>query len=91
METVSSWRKSSYSGANGGECVEVGTTAHAVLVRGTTNRNGMPSPGLADEYGVSVRVAQAVLAMLAANRYVTQPGNSGPYRIPWQAALSPGA
>jgi hypothetical protein len=40
METVSSWRKSSYSGANGGECVEVGTTADAVLVRDTTNRSG---------------------------------------------------
>ena len=40
METVSGWRKSSYSGANGGECVEVGTTAHAVLVRDTTNRSG---------------------------------------------------
>jgi hypothetical protein len=39
METVSSWRKSSYSGANGGECVEVGTTAYAVLVRDTTNRS----------------------------------------------------
>ena len=39
METVSSWRKSSYSGANGGECVEVGTTADAVLVRDTTNRS----------------------------------------------------
>jgi hypothetical protein len=40
METVSSWRKSSYSGANGGECVEVGATASAVLVRDTTNRTG---------------------------------------------------
>ena len=40
METVSSWRKSSYSGANGGECVEVGTTADAVLVRDTMNRSG---------------------------------------------------
>jgi hypothetical protein len=40
METVSSWRKSSYSGANGGECVEIGTTANVVLVRDTTNRNG---------------------------------------------------
>jgi hypothetical protein len=40
METVSSWRKSSYSGANGGECVEIGTTANVVLVRDTTNRSG---------------------------------------------------
>jgi Domain of unknown function (DUF397) len=38
METVSSWRKSSYSGANGGECVEVATTADTVLVRDSKNR-----------------------------------------------------
>ena len=35
----SSWRKSSYSGDNGGECVEV-AAAGAVLVRDTTDRGG---------------------------------------------------
>jgi len=35
----SNWRKSSYSGSNGGECVEV-ATAVAVLVRDTTDRSG---------------------------------------------------
>lgn len=35
----SNWRKSSYSGSNGGECIEV-ATAGAVLVRDTTDRNG---------------------------------------------------
>jgi hypothetical protein len=35
----SSWRKSSYSGPNGGECVEV-ATAGAVLIRDTANRGG---------------------------------------------------
>ena len=35
----SNWRKSSYSGSNGGECVEV-ATAEGVLVRDTTDRNG---------------------------------------------------
>jgi hypothetical protein len=35
----STWRKSSYSGDNGGECVEV-ATAEAVLVRDTTDRHG---------------------------------------------------
>jgi hypothetical protein len=35
----SNWRKSSYSGSNGGECVEV-ATADAVLVRDTADRNG---------------------------------------------------
>jgi Domain of unknown function (DUF397) len=40
METADSWRKSSYSGANGGECVEVATTADTVLVRDSKNRTG---------------------------------------------------
>ena len=40
METADSWRKSSYSGANGGECVEVATTADAVRVRDTKDRSG---------------------------------------------------
>jgi hypothetical protein len=42
MESVDNamWRKSSYSGGNGGSCVEVGTAARAVLVRDTTNRDG---------------------------------------------------
>jgi hypothetical protein len=48
----------------------------------------LPAPRLASEYGVSVRVAQAAIFMLAANRYVTQPGNSGPYRVSWQDAIS---
>ena len=35
----SNWRKSGYSGDNGGACVEV-ATAQAVLVRDTTDRSG---------------------------------------------------
>lgn len=34
------WRKSSYSGGNGGECVEVADAPGVVLVRDTTNRDG---------------------------------------------------
>jgi Domain of unknown function (DUF397) len=36
------WRKSSYSGGNGGECMEVGAQADArgVLVRDTKDRPG---------------------------------------------------
>jgi hypothetical protein len=37
MESI--WRKSSYSGDNGGECVEV-AAAGAVQVRDTTDRDG---------------------------------------------------
>ena len=35
----SNWRKSSYSGDNGGACVEV-ASADAVLVRDTADRGG---------------------------------------------------
>jgi hypothetical protein len=34
------WRKSSYSGANGGNCVEV-ASACGVMVRDTTDRDGV--------------------------------------------------
>lgn len=34
------WRKSSYSGANGGNCIEVADDARVVLVRDTTDRDG---------------------------------------------------
>ena len=34
------WRKSSYSGNNGGACVEVGNAARGVVVRDTTDRAG---------------------------------------------------
>jgi len=43
MEAVDSatWRKSSFSGGNGGGCVETGVAdAGRVLVRDTTNRDG---------------------------------------------------
>lgn len=36
------WRKSSYSGANGGNCVEVADTADTIIrVRDTTDRGGV--------------------------------------------------
>ena len=35
----SNWRKSSHSGSNGGECVEV-TSTDAVMVRDTSDRTG---------------------------------------------------
>jgi hypothetical protein len=34
------WRKSSYSGGNGGACVETASGRGVVLVRDTTNRDG---------------------------------------------------
>lgn len=34
------WRKATYSGDNGGACVEVASTSDHVMVRDTTNRDG---------------------------------------------------
>jgi hypothetical protein len=34
------WRKSSYSGSSGGNCVEVGDAGRVVLVRDTRDRDG---------------------------------------------------
>jgi hypothetical protein len=34
------WRKSTYSGGNGGDCVETASGNGAVLVRDTTDRDG---------------------------------------------------
>ena len=34
------WRKSTYSGANGGNCLEVASGDGAILVRDTANRDG---------------------------------------------------
>ena len=43
METVDSarWRKSSYSGTNGGSCVEAADMDAYVLVRDTTDQGGV--------------------------------------------------
>ena len=35
------WRKSSYSSANGGSCVEAASGANGILVRDTTDRGGV--------------------------------------------------
>ncbi|MFP3987921.1 DUF397 domain-containing protein [Streptomyces sp. E11-3] len=42
------WFKSSYSGAEGGDCVEVATTPAAVLVRDSKRRTG-PALGVGGE------------------------------------------
>ena len=43
METINSapWRKSSYSGTNGGDCVEAADLDGRILVRDTTDRGGV--------------------------------------------------
>ena len=37
---LTTWRKSTYSGGNGSDCVEVGMTGRVVSVRDTKNRTG---------------------------------------------------
>jgi Domain of unknown function (DUF397) len=43
METINSapWRKSSYSGTNGGSCIEAADLDGSILVRDTTDRGGV--------------------------------------------------
>jgi Domain of unknown function (DUF397) len=37
---MGNWRKSTYSDANGGDCVELASDSGTVMVRDTTNRDG---------------------------------------------------
>lgn len=39
--TVTTWRKSTYSGSNASNCVEVATSATTILIRDTKNRAGV--------------------------------------------------
>jgi Domain of unknown function (DUF397) len=39
--TAVAWRTSSYSGDNGGACIEVGTTGPAIAVRDSKHPNGL--------------------------------------------------
>jgi hypothetical protein len=45
----------------------------------------VPAAGLAREHKVSMRVAWAALAMLAANRYLARPASFKPYHVTWDA------
>jgi uncharacterized protein DUF397 len=46
------WRTSSYSGDNGGTCVEVGMASPAVAVRDSTHRDGPQLAFAADAWKV---------------------------------------
>jgi hypothetical protein len=46
------WRKSTYSGANGGDCVEVADATDVILVRDTKNRDGATLALTADAWRV---------------------------------------
>lgn len=44
------WRKSSYSGANGGQCVEVADHDNVIMVRDTTSRDRLTLSVSADAW-----------------------------------------
>jgi hypothetical protein len=50
----------------------------------------IPASSLIGEHRVSMRVAWATLAMLAANRYVARSASFKPYQVIWEAAPSEG-
>ena len=74
--TGANWRKSSYSGSNGGQCVEVASTSDGIAVRDTTDRSGLMlrvSPGAWQALTATVREGCAArLPLTARARY--QPG-----------------
>jgi hypothetical protein len=54
----SNWRKSGYSGSNGGECVEVASAAGTILVRDTTDRSGPALAFTADAWRAFVSTVE---------------------------------
>jgi DNA-binding GntR family transcriptional regulator len=50
--------------------------------------DAVPAAGLAGAYGVSIEVAYAALAMLGANRYVSQVRGLKSYRVTWESRHS---
>jgi hypothetical protein len=55
------WRKSTYSDANGGNCVETASADSVVLVRDTTNRDGGTLALSADAWMVFTSKIKSVL------------------------------
>lgn len=56
--TVSAWRKSTYSGTNASNCVEVATSPTTILIRDTKNRTGTVltfAPGAWGRFAASVK------------------------------------
>jgi Domain of unknown function (DUF397) len=53
------WRKSSYSGDNGGNCVEVGTAGSAVAVRDSKDPEGPRLAFAADTWHAFAEVVKA--------------------------------
>jgi hypothetical protein len=61
------WRKSTYSGANGGSCVETASGNGVILVRDTTDRDGRTlafTPGAWRAFTAKLRQALARLVQV---------------------------
>jgi Domain of unknown function (DUF397) len=67
------WRTSSYSGGNGGQCVEAGSASGAVLVRDTKQDGRGPvlafSAGAWRAFAATVKTGTAVLRSMTAPRH----------------------
>jgi len=73
------WRKSSYSDGNGGQCVEVACDG-AVLVRDTTNRDGVTLNLTSDAWRTwiaSLRIQLRGLAGFTSSAGLTSSGSPG--------------
>jgi Domain of unknown function (DUF397) len=70
------WRKSSYSGGNGGNCVEVAVSTEAVMVRDTTDRHGLVLAVSADAW------RQFTAAVRLPRRDKTRAGTGESYPCP---------
>ena len=83
------WRKSSYSGGNGGNCVEVGYDHDAVLVRDTKDHgHGQVHKFTNDEWRAFVSQVANIDAELRNARQGGQSVAAGPFRRCRQEALS---
>src|SRR5271155_4261638 len=78
------WRKSSYSGNGGGECVEIGASPGAVVVRDTTDRTGPVlrfTPAAWRRFADQVKQSLASRLRLLQAAGATLVSGSGPYSI----------
>ena len=88
--SILNWRKSSYSGGNGGSCVEVANADH-VLVRDTADRTGPVlrfTPGAWRRFAVQVKRSlasepdRAALVPVGRGRpFPCEPGSPEPWSV----------
>jgi hypothetical protein len=72
--TAVAWQKSSYSGDNGGNCVEVGTVGPAVAIRDSKHPDGLRLAFAAATWKAFIeQVKASALARIST-------GNAGPFR-----------